>query len=103
MKYITSVYVIESFYLPSTICSDVDTKVFVYFYNREFYLLNNLLAHTLISNNVVSPERVTINIAVRKATIISCSVDIIIESRQRGQYTRRNIHTIDAAVLLLYI
>lgn len=73
--------VIIPFYLPSTISSDVSKKVLVYLYRREFYLVDNLRAYILNSNNIIGPERITNNILARRATITSYSLDIMINLR----------------------
>ena len=69
-KYKTSEYVTVLIYLLG-LSSDGEEKVLVYI-RRELYLVNDLRAKILISNDILGPKKVVINIIERNVYISSC-------------------------------
>ncbi len=55
-------------------------KVFIYFI-REIYLINNLRARILISNNIIKPKNIIINIIKKLIYINSYNIIININIR----------------------
>ena len=47
----------------------------------------------LIGNNIIGPEKIVIDIANKLTIIGSYAVKAAVEPRQRGQFTRRTIHS----------
>ena len=76
-KYKTTEYIIIPIYLLGTFKG---LNIIVYIY-RELYLVDNLRAKILISNNIISLESITINIANTKGYISSYKTDINVDIR----------------------
>jgi len=76
-------------------------KVLAYI-KREVHLVNNLRTKILISNDIISPKTIIIDIAKRLAYIGSYNVTIDINSRQHSKYIRRRIYSKYTIVVLLY-
>ncbi|KAL8775158.1 MAG: hypothetical protein Q9194_003857 [Teloschistes cf. exilis] len=49
---------------------------------RKIYIVNKCNVGMLVANDIIGPERITIGIAARMATIGSCGVDIVVQARQ---------------------
>lgn len=50
----------------------------------EIHLVKDLRANLLISNNIISPERIIINLEKKTALIGACKVIIDVNTKQRG-------------------
>ena len=61
LKYKTSEYITSPLYLPVTE-KDTARKVLAYV-RREFHIVDNLRAKMLISNDVLGPEKIVIDIS----------------------------------------
>ena len=61
------------FYLPGTTNNGIKAIDCI---RREIHLVNNLRAKMLISNDIISPEQIIIDIANKSARIGSCYMNI---------------------------
>jgi len=77
-KYKTNEYITTPIYLPRIDSSG--NKVLVYI-RREIYLIDNLRIKILISNDIIRPEGIVIDITKKSARISSYNVTIDINSR----------------------
>lgn len=89
-KHNTDAYIILSIYIKGV--KDGNT-VLAKLKPREFHIVKNLRAHMLVGNDILGPEKITMDIGNRKAQIGSCGVTVDIEPRQRDQY-KRNVNGI---------
>ena len=67
-------------YVPGT---KDNISVLIYF-KREFYIVDELRANILISNNIIGPKLINIRVLDRSAYIGSYSITYQIEYRYRG-------------------
>ena len=88
LLYKTSEYIVVSFYLPATTNDGIKAIGCI---RREIHLVNNLRAKMLISNDIISPEQIIIDIANKSARIDSYYLNIKINIYQRGKYVRRTV------------
>lgn len=58
--------------------------------NCEIHLVEGLWANLLISNDILSPKRVVIDISMESALIGSCEVIISVNANYQGQFLARN-------------
>lgn len=67
--------------------------------DRELYLVDGLKANMLIGNNIIGPERISIDIAEKIALVASCRVCIPINARQRLQPLMKKV--LNAEIMIL--
>ncbi len=92
----TDEYVLVPFYCPGV---DENGQKALACIRRELHIVDDLRAKMLIGNDIVGAERFVIDVANSKASIGSCNIEVPIEARQRGQFTRRNVHAKLATVV----
>lgn len=68
----------------------------------EIFLVKELRANLLISNNILSQESFIIDIGRKNALIWSCAVIISINTKQWGQFFSRKLLTSQKSVVSLY-
>ena len=73
LLYKISEYIVVLFYLPGTTNNGIKIIGCI---RREIYLINNLRAKILISNDIISPKQIIIDIANKLARIDSYYLNI---------------------------
>ena len=76
-RYKTSEYVTIPIYLLGL----VEGKEVLAYFRREIYLIDDLRAKILLSNNILGPEGFVINVANSKAYISSYNITVSISAR----------------------
>ena len=78
--------------IPIYLLGQVEGKEVLAYFRREMYLIDDLRAKMLLSNDILGPEGFIIDVANSKAYISSYNVAVPMSARQRGQFITRNIH-----------
>lgn len=77
-----------SLYFPKK--NEVGQLVYT-FLTCEIYLVKDLRVNLLIDNNIISPEGFIIDVKEKSTLIGSCSVTILIDTKQKGQFLTRRL------------
>ena len=91
----TNKYILISIYIPAI----KDSKKVLCRIYREIYLVNNLKAYMLLSNDIIDSKKIILNIVQGKVYIDSYRAIAIITSRQRDLYQRRIIYIRKALII----
>lgn len=87
-KYESVEFAVLSLYFPGK--DNAEQLVYVAL-KCEIHLVEELQANLLISNNILSPEGVVIDIGGRSALIGSCGVTVTINAKQQRQFLARKL------------
>lgn len=61
--------------------------------HRELHLVDSFWANILVRNNLLGPERISIDIANKKAHIGSCSIIIFLDAKQKSSFVCKKLLT----------